>query len=89
MEEKKKNVNRTTELNGEELDKVAGGSELESKAYYNAYGSTHSLQTCWQCGTEFWYAPGVNARNLNDPWKHFCSPKCKQRYEANHMQGRE
>ena len=87
MEEKKKDL--VPEIGDEELDKASGGSELESKAYYNAYGSTHSLQTCWQCGTEFRYAPGVNARNLNDPWKHFCSPECKQRYEANHMQGRE
>ena len=87
MEEKKND--QVPEVRDEALDTVSGGSEFETKGYYNANGNMHSLQTCWQCGTEFWYAPGVNARNLNDPWKHFCSPECKQEYEANHMQGRE
>ena len=81
--EEKKNILPNGEVKDEALDAVAGGSgELESRASYYAHGDMGQWQTCWQCGHDFWYVPGANLRNLNDPWRHFCSKECKQKYEA-------
>lgn len=78
MNEKK---NPNPELNDEKLDEVAGGGD-GGRASYWANGNMRSQETCWQCGRDFSYAPGVNMGNADDPWKHFCSPECKQKYDS-------
>lgn len=82
MNDNKTNVSEA-ELNDKELDAAAGGySSLEYMAKGNMKTPGH---ICWQCGWEFEYAPGLNMGNADDPWRHFCSPECKKKYDTRYM----
>ena len=75
----KNNTNPHPEMKDEELDKVAGGTPVRHP------GDQKMLCKCWVCETKYWYAPGLNLGNLDDPWRHFCSPECKQKYDNRYI----
>lgn len=77
----KNNTNPHPEMKDEELDKVVAGGTPPVRHP----GDQKILCKCWVCETEYWYAPGLNLGNLDDPWRHFCSPACKQKYDNRYI----
>ena len=85
--DEKKNSNQGQELRDEELDNVSGGAGLPPGSYHwFGVANYHVNCTCWWCGKEYSYSPGLNQTDLDDPWRHFCSEEHKLAFEeANNM----
>ena len=85
--EEKKNTDHAPAIGDEELDNVSGGLVPIDSATWYAHGNAKDKCTCWVCKTEYWYAPGKNINDPNDPMRHFCCDEHKRVWDSTHEKG--